>query len=74
MMNSITDNDLADMEKKLKHYTQNGISQNPTDFLEEHVISITPDASLIRPLKEIRRFLWNFCSCWLLDKDLKRGK
>jgi hypothetical protein len=35
MKNIIAESDLAEMEKKLNYYMQNGISSEPNDFLEE---------------------------------------
>lgn len=39
---TIAEIDLAEMEKKLKYYTQNGIGSDLDDSLEEHAISISP--------------------------------
>jgi len=72
-MNSIANYDLADMEKKLKHYTQNGISYDSSDSLEEHVISITPDASLIKPLKRVDDFCGTFVAVDCSTRTLKRA-
>jgi len=72
-MTSITDNDLADMENKLTHYIQNGISSDSNDFLGEHLISITPDASLIRPLERIADFCGTFVAVDCSTRTLKRA-
>jgi hypothetical protein len=72
-MNSIADNDLADMEKKLKHYTQLGISSNPNDSLEEHTISIKPEAANIKPLKRIDSFCGTFVAVDCSTMTLKRA-
>ncbi len=73
MMNSIADNGLADMEKKLKYYTQNGIAYDSNDFLEEHIISIKPEASHIRPLKRIDNFCGTFVAVDCSTRTLKRA-
>ena len=72
-MNSIADKDLADMEKKLKHYTQLGISSDPNDSSEEHTISVKPEASHIKPLKRIDSFCGTFVAVDCSTRTLKRA-
>jgi hypothetical protein len=66
-------NDLAEMEKKLKHYTQNGISFDSNSFLEEHIVSVRPEASLIKPLKRIADFCGTFAAVDCSTRTLKRA-
>ena len=73
MMNSIADNDLADMEKKLKHYTEYGMSSDPKKSLEEHVISLKPDSSHIKPLEKIDEFCGTFAAVDCSTRTLKRA-
>jgi hypothetical protein len=73
MISSIANNDLADMEKKLRRYTQQGISSNPNDFLEERKISIAPDVSNIKPLKNIDKFCGTFVAVDCSTRTLRRA-
>lgn len=66
------DNDLAEMEKKLKQYTQNGISFDSSGLLGEHIISITPDASQIKPLRRTDSFCGTFVAVDCSTRTLKR--
>jgi hypothetical protein len=72
-MSAIAENDLAEMEKKLKYYTQNGIGSDSDNSLEEHVISITPEASQIRPLRKIDKFSGTFIAVDCSTRTLKRA-
>jgi hypothetical protein len=69
----IISNDLSEMEKKLSHYTQNGISSNSTDSIEEHIISIKPEASRIKPLKRIDDYCGTFVAVDCSTRTLKRA-
>lgn len=73
MTSIIAENDLVEMEKKLKYYMQNGISSDSNNFLEEHVISITPEASRIKPLKKIDSFCGTFIAVDCSTRTLKRA-
>jgi hypothetical protein len=73
MMTLIRDNDLAEMEKKLVNYTTNGISYGSNSFLEENVISITPDKSFIKPLKKIDTFSGTFVAVDCSTRTLRRA-
>ena len=73
MTNEIPDNDLADMEKKLKFYAQNGVSFATNNFLEEHMISVKPEASLIKPLKRVGNFCGTFVAVDCSTRTLKRA-
>ena len=73
MKTEIISNDLAEMEKKLKHYTENGISFDSNSYLEEHVVSVRPAASLIKPLKRIDDFCGTFVAVDCSTRTLKRA-
>jgi hypothetical protein len=73
MKSVIAESDLAEMEKKLNYYMQNGISSDPNDFLEEHVISITPEVSKIKPLRRIESFCGTFVAVDCSTRTLKRA-
>jgi len=52
-MNQRVEVDLADMEKKLKCYIDKGRVAGGAEVRKEPLISVKPDASLIKPLKKI---------------------
>ena len=72
MTSTLVDNDLAEMEKKLNHYMQNGIGAS-SGFLEEHVVSVTPEVSLIKPLKKVDSFCGTFVAVDCSTRTLKRA-
>ncbi len=72
MTSTLADNDLAEMEKKLKYYMQNGI-RTSSDFLQEHVVSVTPELSLIKPLKKVDSFCGTFVAVDCSTRTLKRA-
>lgn len=73
MKSTIAESDLAEMEKKLEHYVQNGISSESDNLLEEHIISITPEASRIKPLKKTDEFHGTFVAVDCSTRTLKRA-
>jgi hypothetical protein len=73
MMNSIADNDLADMERKLKRYTQQGISSDWNGFSESRTISIKPDVSHVKPLKKCDTFCGTFVAVDCSTRTLRRA-
>lgn len=73
MTTTIAANDLSEMEKKLKNYMQNGICFGSKRSLEEHVISITPEVSHIRPLKKTNNFQGTFIAVDCSTRTLKRA-
>ncbi len=73
MMNSITNADLPDMERKLRIYTQNGISPESKHISEERIISIQPEISHIKPLKRIDDFCGTFVAVDCSTRTLRRA-
>jgi hypothetical protein len=73
MASTIVDDDLANMEEKLKHYVQNGISPDLNNVLEEHIISIKPEASKIKPLRKTDKFCGTFIAVDCSTSSLKRA-
>jgi hypothetical protein len=69
---TLVDNDLAEMEKKLEYYMQNGVGAS-SGFLEEHVVSVTPEVSLIKPLKKVDSFCGTFVAVDCSTRTLKRA-
>jgi hypothetical protein len=51
---------------------QNGIGAS-SDFLEEHVVSVTPEVSLIKPLKKVDSFCGTFVAVDCSTRTLKRA-
>jgi hypothetical protein len=65
--------DFAGMEKKLKFYIDKGRVTGAVEVKEEPVISIKPDASLIKPLKKVSGFLGGFVAVDCSTRTLKRA-
>lgn len=65
--------DLADMERKLKLYMDKGRVPGIEAVNEEPVVSVKPDASLIKPLKKIDNFPGSFVAVDCSTRTLKRA-
>ena len=72
-MSAITEKDLTNVEKTLGFYAQNGISFDSNNFPGERTISITPEASQIKPLRKIDRFGGAFAAVDCSTRTLKRA-
>jgi len=72
-MNDNIKTDFAEMEKKLKFYIDKGRVTGAVEVKEEPVISIKPDASLIKPLKKVSGFLGGFVAVDCSTRTLKRA-
>ena len=65
--------DLVEMEKKLKFYTDKGRVTSSVVVREEPVTLVRPNASLIKPLKKISRFAGSFLAVDCSTRTLKRA-
>ena len=65
--------DLADMEKRLKCYIDKGRLAGSAELRKEPVISVRPDASLIKPLKKVTTYNGSFIAVDCSTRTLKRA-
>jgi hypothetical protein len=65
--------DLTDMEKKLKCYVDKGRVAGSAEVRKEPMISVKPDASLIKPLKKITTYIGSFVAVDCSTRTLKRA-
>lgn len=72
-MNGNIEKDLAEMEKKLKLYIDKGRITGSVEVREEPVISVKPDASLIKPLRKMSSFSGSFVAVDCSTRTLKRA-
>jgi hypothetical protein len=72
-MNSKVEADFADMEKKLKWYIDKGRVAGGAEVREAPLVSVKPDASLIKPLKKINTFPGSFLAVDCSTRTLKRA-
>jgi len=61
------------MEKKLKFYLDKGRLAGADEVKEEPMISVKPDASLIKPLKKVSKFQGMFVAVDCSTRTLKRA-
>jgi len=72
-MNGNIETDFTEMEKKLKFYMDKGRVTGAVEVREEPVISIKPDASMIKPLKKLKNFSGRFLAVDCSTRTLKRA-
>jgi hypothetical protein len=72
-MNQALTNDFTEMEKKLKCYVDKGRISGTTDPQEEPSANITPDLSLVRPLKRQTSFNGSFRAVDCSTRTIKRA-
>ena len=72
-MNRSVEVDLADMEKKLKCYVDKGRVAGSSEVRKEPLISVKPDASLIKPLKKVTTYNGSFVAVDCSTRTLKRA-
>jgi hypothetical protein len=72
-MNHNIDTDFSEMEKKLKCYVDKGRVAGGAEVREEPMISVQPDASLIKPLKKISAHAGSFIAVDCATRTLKRA-
>jgi hypothetical protein len=72
-MNQRMDVDLTDMETKLKCYVDKGRIAGSTEIIKEPMISVKPDRSLIKPLKNITTYIGSFIAIDCSTRTLKRA-
>lgn len=65
--------DLDEMEKKLKFYMDRGRVTGSVEVREEPVTLISPNVSLIKPLKKISKFAGSFLAVDCSTRTLKRA-
>jgi hypothetical protein len=65
--------DLTDMEKKLKLYVDKGRVAGAAEVREEPMVSVKPDASLIKPLRPLDGFDGSFMAVDCSTRTLKRA-
>jgi hypothetical protein len=72
-MNQRVEVDLTDMEKKLKCYVDKGRVASSSEIRKEPLISVRPDASLIKPLKKVTTYNGSFVAVDCSTRTLKRA-
>ena len=72
-MNQRVEVDLAEMEKKLKFYVDKGRVAGGAEVRKEPLISVKPDASLIKPLKKVTTYNGSFVAVDCSTRTLKRA-
>jgi hypothetical protein len=72
-MNHNIDADFTEMETKLKCYVDKGRVAGGAEVREEPMISVKPDASLIKPLKKISTYDGSFVAVDCSTRTLKRA-
>ena len=72
-MNQTVAVDLADMEKRLKCYFDKGRLAGSSEVRKEPMISVRPDASLIKPLKKVTTYNGSFIAVDCSTRTLKRA-
>ena len=72
-MNPKIDADFVEMEKKLKCYVDKGRVAGGTKLREEPMVTVKPDASLIKPLKRMDSFAGRFMAVDCSTRTLKRA-
>ena len=72
-MNQKVEVDLADMEKTLRCYVDKGRVAGNTAVRKEPLISVKPDASLVKPLKKITTYNGSFIAVDCSTRTLKRA-
>ena len=72
-MNQTVEVDLAEMENRPKFYVDKGRSAGSAEVRKEPVISVRPDASLIKPLKKFTTYNGNFIAVDCSTRTLKRA-
>ncbi len=65
--------DLTDMEMKLKCYVDKGRVAGGVEVRKEPMISVKPDASLIKPLKKVTTYNGSFVAVDCSTRTLKRA-
>jgi hypothetical protein len=72
-MNARVEVDFIEMEKKLKCYVDKGRVAGGAEVRAEPMISVKPDASLIKPLKKINTYDGRFMAVDCSTRTLKRA-
>jgi hypothetical protein len=72
-MNQRINIDLTDMEKRLKCYVDKGRVAGSTEIRKEPMISVKPNLSLIKPLKNITTYIGSFIAIDCSTRTLKRA-
>jgi len=72
-MNQRVEVDLADMERRLKFYVDKGRVAGSAEVRKEPLISIKPDASLIKPLKKVTTYNGSVVAVDCSTRTLKRA-
>jgi hypothetical protein len=72
-MNQRINIDLTDMEKRLKCYVDKGRVAGSTEIRREPMISVKPNLSLIKPLKNITTYIGSFIAIDCSTRTLKRA-
>jgi len=72
-MNDRINEDLMEMEKKLRLYVDKGRVTGAVEVREEPIIAVRPDKSLIKPLKKMNSFDGHFLAVDCSTRTLKRA-
>jgi hypothetical protein len=73
-MNPHVDADFIEMEKKLKCYVDKGRVAGGTEVRLDPMVSVKPDASLIKPLKRTPSSTGSFIAVDCSTRTLKRAQ
>ena len=72
-MNQAVEKDFTEMEKKLKCYVDRGRVAGASDAREEPMITVKPDASLVKPLRRRSDFAGSFMAVDCSTRTIKRA-
>ena len=72
-MNQAVEKDFTEMEKKLKCYVDRGRVAGASDALEEPMLNVKPDASLVKPLRRRSDFAGSFMAVDCSTRTIKRA-
>ena len=72
-MNQAVEKDFTEMEKKLKCYVDRGRVAGASDALEEPLLNVKPDASLVKPLRRRSDFAGSFMAVDCSTRTIKRA-
>jgi hypothetical protein len=72
-MDKAVEADFSEMERKLKCYVDRGRVAGVTEAKKEPVVNVTPDASLLKPLKRTGDFAGSFMAVDCSTRTLKRA-
>jgi len=72
-LTKIVEVDFAEMERKLKCYVDKGRIASERQVTVEPLIAVKPDASLIKPLRKVTKYMGSFIAVDCSTRTLKRA-